>query len=727
MPTRPQRFIAAWSIQRQSSRYARFVLVMLKRLAVAGVALRRFSLHPNSEHEQALVRITMASFISVIVLWQTAMAHSSGAMLPLIGFFLCLSALILFDIRRRPQPVPVRRVIAILNDAGGITCGMMFAGELGMPIYLFYLWIIFGNGFRFGKPYLYGTLLASLAGLSLVLWQSTYWLQHRALGVGLWCGLALLGLYFSTLVTRLTRALQQEAAANQAKRSFISSVSHEMRTPLNAIIGMTDLLQGTRLDREQDAMLDSLDTAAQLMLALVEDVLDFSKIEAGKLVIEDAGFDLPRLSNGIIDLFRYQARERGLELRLELDPVLPRGLRGDPHHLRQVLVNLISNAIKFTEHGEVVLRISAVPGDSRHVRFDVEDTGIGIAPEAQTRIFDSFMQADDSTTRRYGGTGLGTTISRQLVELMGGQLGLHSQLGVGSTFWFELALLSKSPDKLVEVVVPLRRGPSLAAYTLLVADDNATNRTVLRMMLERAGHQCWLAEDGEQVLDLLEEQNFDAVILDMNMPHMNGLEATRAIRFTAPAGRHLPLIMLSADVSAETRAECALAGIDQFLPKPIRINDLLDALDRLLVRPKAPLPRASMAPLQVMPVPEAVLDVTLDLATLTELDAIGHDPHFIDGLVDGFVADTHVLMLHIDTAMCNHEVGALRDLLHALKGSAMSIGAHRLRDTCVQLEERCDADLRTESRVLGPQLQRVVAQLLDALEQYRQGRTRSHA
>jgi two-component system sensor histidine kinase RpfC len=701
---------------------------MLKRIAAIGGGLRRFSLHPNSEHEQALVRITMASFISVMVLWQTAMARGSDFMLPLIGFFLCLSALILLDIRLRPQPVVVRRVIAILNDAGGITCGMLFAGELGMPIYLFYLWIIFGNGFRFGKPYLYATLLASLAGLSLVLWQVDYWQQHRALGIGLWCGLALLGLYFSTLVARLTRALQQEAAANQAKRSFISSVSHEMRTPLNAIIGMTDLLQGTRLDREQDAMLDSLDTAAHLMLALVEDVLDFSKIEAGKLVIEEAGFDLPRLANGIIDLFRYQARERGLELLLELDPAIPRGLRGDPHHLRQVLVNLMSNAIKFTEHGHVVLRITQTPGDSVRVRFDVKDTGIGIAPEAQTRIFDSFMQADESTTRRYGGTGLGTTISRQLVELMGGQLGLHSQVGVGSTFWFELALLSQLPDEPVEAVVPVRRARSPVAYALLVADDNATNRTVLRMMLERAGHQCWLAEDGEQVLDLLEEQNFDAVILDMNMPHMNGLEATRAIRFTTPAGRHLPLIMLSADVSAETRAECEVAGIDHFLPKPIRINDLLDTLDRLIVRPDVPLPCAGVAPLQVMPVSDAAaLDVILDLATLAELDAIGHDPHFVDGLVDGFVADTHVLMQRIGIAMHNHEVGELRDLLHALKGSAMSIGAHGLRDICVQLEERCDADLRSGSLVLGPQLTQVVARLLDALQQYRQSRARSHA
>ena len=702
---------------------------MLMRLDAIATAMRRFARHPNSEHEQALVRMTMASFICLFVLWQTAVAHTAGWMLPLIGFFLCLSALILIDIARRPQPVLARRVIAILNDAGGITCGMVYAGELGMPIYLFYLWITFGNGFRFGKPYLYGTLLASLAGLSLVVWQVDYWQQHRALGAGLWCGLALLGLYFSTLVTRLTRALQQEEAANQAKRSFISSVSHEMRTPLNAIIGMTDLLQGTRLDREQEAMLTSLDTAAQLMLALVEDVLDFSKIEAGKLVIEDTGFDLHQLAGGIIDIFRYQAGARGLQLRLELDPALPAGLRGDPHHLRQVLVNLMSNAIKFTEQGHVVLRIALLPasGERVGVRFEVEDSGIGITPEAQARVFDSFMQADDSTTRRYGGTGLGTTISRELVGLMGGQLGLHSSVGVGSTFWFELALVPQPLAEALEVSAPPRRQPSATAYALLVADDNATNRTVLRMMLERAGHQCTLAEDGEQVLDLLEAHRFDAVILDMNMPHMNGLEATRAIRFMTPPGTHLPLIMLSADVSAETRSECEIAGIDQFLPKPVRIDDLLDTLERLIVRTDTPQPRASVVPLRVVPPLAANRDVVLDFATLAELDAIGQDLHFVDGLVTGFIADTQTLMARLGIAIADQQVGLVRDLLHALKGSAMSIGAHALRNTCVALEEHSDAELRREGRVLDALLQEAVGQLRDALDQYRRGRSRVHA
>jgi two-component system sensor histidine kinase RpfC len=699
---------------------------MLTRLASIAASFRSFSRHSNIEHEQSLVRFAMASFICLVVVWHVDLAHPPHVILMLIGFFMSLTTLIMVDIFRRPEPVPVRRVIAFLSDAGGISCGMMFADELGIPIYLFYLWITFGNGFRFGNQYLYGTLLASLAGLSLVLWQVDYWQHHRALGIGLWSGLALLGLYFSALVSRLTAALQREEAANQAKRSFISSVSHEMRTPLNAIIGMTDLLKGTRLDREQEAMMGSLDTAAELMLALVEDVLDFSKIEAGKLTIEDTAFNPHLLAAGLIDLFQYQAAASGLHLRLVIDPALPNGLLGDPHHLRQVLVNLMSNAIKFTEQGYVVLRITLVPdiiGEMR-VRFDIEDTGIGIDPAAQVIIFDGFTQAEASTTRRYGGTGLGTTISRQLVELMGGKLGLRSRVGVGSTFWFDLAL---RPHTVADTAgaVKHRRQHSAAIYSLLVADDNATNRTVLRMMLERAGHQCTLAEDGNQVLDELEERTFDAVILDMNMPHMNGSEAARAIRFTTLPGLHLPLIMLSADVSAETQEECRLAGIDQFLPKPIRIDDLLDALDRLIVSPGALLPRASEVSLHIV-APPMVRNAVFDVEKLAEIEAIGRDERFFDGLVTGFIEDTQVVMEKIAVAIGNQQFGSLRDLLHVLKGSSMCFGAQALSNTCAQIEKSSNADLCSNGQLLHAQLREVVGQLLDALEQYRRTRSKSH-
>jgi two-component system sensor histidine kinase RpfC len=855
-------------------------------------AMLRFMRHPNSEHEQAVVRMVIAILICAYVVWFTPTSDNTASLLPTIGFFLCLSTLLLVDIALHPQAIAVRRVIGILNDTAGVSFGLVYADELGVSIYLFYLWITFGNGFRFGKAYLFVSLAGSLLGFSIVLMTVDYWQQHQQLGLSLWGGIILIGLYFSTLVTRLTKALQQEEAANQAKRSFISSVSHELRTPLNAIIGMANLLQSTALNREQNEMLRSLDNASHLMLTLVEDVLDFSKIEAGKLLIEEIAFDLHDLINSTVDIFKYQADARGLALLVRVDPAAPFALRGDPHHLRQVLVNLLSNAVKFTEQGRIVLRIECISDSDQRalLRFEVEDTGIGIALAAQGKVFESFTQADASTSRRYGGTGLGNTIARELVDLMGGQLGLRSEVGVGSTFWFELGL-NKQPAlpwsappavrrvllagfsaaeqhavaalldtlaiphstavdsagaqavlaqereipvdagcdlvllgaatlrigdalKLAELrglvsalqasagrddfpvilcdsavtnshargqlaeqaglqavlrlplkssllqnvlhaiaprdggsvrpEVPLlsalpsavASSPQAARYQLLVAEDNPTNRIVIRKMLERAGHACTLVENGEQALDQLQQQDFDAVILDMNMPEMNGLEATRAIRFTGSRARHLPVIMLSADVTAETIAECMAAGVDQFLPKPIQIATLLDTLDRLTSQfgrqplqlqllPPAPLPKvAAIRPILSQPIEDAAV---LNYATLAELDAIGQDGRFVDGVLNGFIEDGHNLMLQIEHSFQAEHFGDIKDLLHALKGASMSIGAISLRTTCALLESRSEAELRNQPAASLVLLQQAFQQLLTALDHYRRLRAQSAA
>src|SRR3990167_9114609 len=257
-----------------------------------------------------------------------------------------------------------------------------------------------------------------------------------------------LSMYVLSLVRRLFDALARAEAANLAKRRFISVVSHEMRTPLNAIIGMADLLRDTPLNREQADMLQTLRGSSRLMLGLVEDVLDFSKIEAGRLALEKADFDLHALVNSPCRIVAAQAAARGIEFLVSIMPEVPPAVRGDPHHLRQILINLAGNAVKFTDRGSVTVHVSAQSETETRVRlkFSIRDTGVGIAPEAQARIFESFTQADQSTTRRFGGTGLGTTIAKQLVELMGGRIGLESAVGLGSTFWFETEL-DKQPER----------------------------------------------------------------------------------------------------------------------------------------------------------------------------------------------------------------------------------------------------------------------------------------
>jgi two-component system sensor histidine kinase RpfC len=406
----------------------------------------RFSGRPDSEHEQALIRLLVGGLLFVYLLPEAfaegLAGKADGLFLLAMVCYLLLAAAIFAWIYFRPAPSAVRRVAGATLDTGAVTFFMLNTGEYGSPLYLVYLWITFGNGIRFGRRYLQFCLGLSTAGFTAVLLCNDYWAAHRTMGIGMMIGMVLLASYVSTLVTRMFDALGRAEAANRAKRRFLSTVSHEMRTPLNAIIGMNDLLRDTPLTPEQAEMARAMHEASRSMLKLVEDVLDISKIEAGKVAIEETDFDLHGLLNSTMSVLLHQAEVRGLYLQSHIMPEVPHAVRGDPYHLRQVLYNLMGNGIKFTETGGVTLAVSCV-AESDHVvrlRFAIRDTGIGIAADAQARIFESFTQADDSTTRRYGGTGLGTTISKQLVEMMGGQIGLESTVGKGATFWFELPL-----------------------------------------------------------------------------------------------------------------------------------------------------------------------------------------------------------------------------------------------------------------------------------------------
>jgi len=345
-----------------------------------------------------------------------------------------------------PKTSPIRRVTGAALDMISLSVVMYFAGGDSVILFVLYPWVILGNGFRYGTRYLFiSQAIATMGFLCAIIWGS-YWQEHRSFALGLFLLLVLLPIYAAFLIKQLHVAIDSAKQANEAKSRFLANMSHELRTPLNGVIGVGDLLRETKLNYEQRELVNTMYSSANTLLDLIENVLDIAKIEAGKILIESKDFDLHGLVNSVIYMLTPMAEKKNLTLSCTFDPDTPFALKGDQQHLRQVLINLVNNAIKFTEKGTTILSVRTVDGTESmpRIRFDITDTGIGIDAELVDRIFDNFTQADASTSRSFGGTGLGTTISKELVELMDGEIGVVSELDKGSTFWFEIPFLASS-------------------------------------------------------------------------------------------------------------------------------------------------------------------------------------------------------------------------------------------------------------------------------------------
>ncbi len=417
---------------------------MLNRLPLPDFARRlqeRIRARPDTEFQQALIRVVigivfLTYFSSRLAVLDDTVRYTAQLMSVLfIGSALLILALSLVNLKASPP----RRIVAMAMDYGMCSFLLTYTGEAGSPLLVVYLWVTLGNGFRYGVAYLYAATAMAIAGFLLVLVYSPYWSNHLSIGIAFLLSMIAVPLYTASLLKQVHSAIQRERKASQAKSSFLANMSHELRTPLNGVIGVADLLVETPLNKEQKEFSQIIRASAHTLLELIENVLDISRIEAGRIITTSEDFDLHRLINGTTAMMESQAQGKGLVLAAHIAPQTPFHLHGDARHLRQILINLIGNAIKFTEHGRIDVYIRPVGmGQPQRLRFEIVDTGIGIPEAAQARIFDSFTQADPSVTRRFGGSGLGTTIAKQLVETLGGQIGLHSREGEGTTIWFEL-------------------------------------------------------------------------------------------------------------------------------------------------------------------------------------------------------------------------------------------------------------------------------------------------
>ncbi len=751
-----------------------------------------------------------------------------------------------------------RRLAAIILDVTMATTTMLVDAKGMSWAYAIILWMVLGNGFRFGIKWLAIASVLSAIGFGIVVTNTAFWEPNFLLGYGLVAALIVIPGYCSTLIKKISSAKDQAEIANRAKSYFLASVSHELRTPLNAILGYGNHLKQMGLPAKQHDMIEASVLAADHLLHLIEQLIHVAKAESGSIQISKSAFKTTDVLREVRDIMNVKADEKGIELRLMAEPGCEQVIEGPTDTIRNILLNLVGNAIKFTDSGAVsILCALQVTETGMHLTVRVTDTGIGIAQESLTRIFQPFQQADDTVLNRFGGTGLGLAICKQLTEQIGGTIFVDSVIGQGSCFQisipvnmiddqtetdsetidaetsvkilslgnlkpellasaqaagdfivrhincsttdelrtevnaidlsdYQIALMDENLARLIEPddviwtvfanarvapvlvqdtaalefedislraafasVIPsspdfqtlrsaVRIGCSFARQSyredsidiqpqnapitisrkVLVADDNRTNRNVLATILESAGHNAVMVADGDEAIEALENGDFDILLLDVNMPRLNGIDAASMWRQIEGGRNHLPIIGVTADATSETEARCLAAGMDIRITKPFDAKHLLSLIDiytadnssNAVANLEAD-PFAVVVPITGQKSSEAAV---IDLAQINYLYSIG-DQAFVDEMVSSFLMDIDETIIAMRISVAENNLHQFRFAAHSFKSSGQNIGANRLSQLSAKLEHVTETDFSNDSERYLAKIEEMLLEIRDAL------------